>query len=106
MEPRTIAQLYVLYIGAGAVAAGGIISLFQALPLILSLDSAPACATCAAAAATAPAAHAPIATCRWRSSASASLVLVAGDLGDVAVRTHVLGSLGARSATCTCSAPC
>jgi putative OPT family oligopeptide transporter len=27
---------YVLYIGAGAVAAGGIISLFQALPLILS----------------------------------------------------------------------
>jgi putative OPT family oligopeptide transporter len=27
---------YILYIGAGAVAAGGIISLFQALPLILS----------------------------------------------------------------------
>ena len=27
---------YVLYIGAGAVAAGGIISMFQALPLIFS----------------------------------------------------------------------
>lgn len=35
MDEDTIWSRYVLYIGAGAVAAGGIISLFQALPLIL-----------------------------------------------------------------------
>ena len=37
---------YILYIGAGAVAAGGIISMFQAFPLIFSSLS-PACATLA-----------------------------------------------------------
>ncbi len=36
MDEEDIWKNYVLYIGAGAVAAGGIISLFQALPLILS----------------------------------------------------------------------
>ncbi|HLN29526.1 MAG TPA: oligopeptide transporter, OPT family [Gemmataceae bacterium] len=36
MSEDAIWHDYVLYIGAGAVAAGGIISLFQALPLILS----------------------------------------------------------------------
>jgi putative OPT family oligopeptide transporter len=36
MSEEDIHRKYVLYIGAGAVAAGGIISLFQALPLILS----------------------------------------------------------------------
>jgi hypothetical protein len=36
MSPAEIHRAYVLYIGAGAVAAGGIISLLQALPLILS----------------------------------------------------------------------
>ncbi len=36
MSPKEIASQYVLYIGAGAVATGGIISLIQALPLILS----------------------------------------------------------------------
>jgi putative OPT family oligopeptide transporter len=36
MSPAEIWKSYVLYIGAGAVAAGGIISLFQALPTILS----------------------------------------------------------------------
>ena len=36
LTPAEIHRTYVLYIGAGAVAAGGIISLFQALPLILS----------------------------------------------------------------------
>jgi putative OPT family oligopeptide transporter len=34
MTPNDIRNNYVLYIGAGAVAAGGIISMFQALPLI------------------------------------------------------------------------
>ena len=36
MEADTIRKTYVLYIGAGAVAAGGIISLCRALPLILA----------------------------------------------------------------------
>ncbi len=36
MDQETITDAYVLYIGAGAVAAGGIISLAQALPLIAS----------------------------------------------------------------------
>jgi putative OPT family oligopeptide transporter len=35
MTPDDIRNAYVLYIGAGAVAAGGIISLFRALPTIL-----------------------------------------------------------------------
>jgi putative OPT family oligopeptide transporter len=35
MSPKDIRDAYVLYIGAGAVAAGGIISVFQALPMIL-----------------------------------------------------------------------
>jgi uncharacterized oligopeptide transporter (OPT) family protein len=35
MSPSDIHKVYVLYIGAGAVATGGIISLLQALPLIL-----------------------------------------------------------------------
>lgn len=35
MGPEEIRGAYVLYIGAGAVAAGGIISLFRSLPLIL-----------------------------------------------------------------------
>jgi putative OPT family oligopeptide transporter len=34
MSPNAIRGAYILYIGAGAVAAGGIISLFQALPTI------------------------------------------------------------------------
>ena len=36
MSAEDIGKQYVLYIGAGAVAAGGIISVFQALPLIWS----------------------------------------------------------------------
>jgi putative OPT family oligopeptide transporter len=36
MSPKEIRDAYILYIGAGAVATGGIISLFQALPLIAS----------------------------------------------------------------------
>ncbi len=36
MEAKDIRDAYILYIGAGAVAAGGIISLLQALPLILA----------------------------------------------------------------------
>lgn len=36
MSPGDIWKSYILYIGAGAVAAGGIISLFQALPTIFS----------------------------------------------------------------------
>ena len=36
MSPAEIWKSYILYIGAGAVAAGGIISLFQALPTIFS----------------------------------------------------------------------
>ena len=36
MDQQTVTEAYVLYIGAGAVAAGGIISLVQALPLIVS----------------------------------------------------------------------
>ncbi len=35
MTPNDIRGAYILYIGAGAVAAGGIISLFRSLPLIL-----------------------------------------------------------------------
>ena len=36
MSPEEIWKSYILYIGAGAVAAGGIISLFQALPTIVT----------------------------------------------------------------------
>ena len=36
MSPNEIRGAYVLYIGAGAVAAGGIISLFRSLPTIWS----------------------------------------------------------------------
>ncbi len=36
MEPGDLYKNYLRYIGAGAVAAGGIISMFRALPLILS----------------------------------------------------------------------
>ena len=36
MEPKEIQGTYVLYIGAGAVATGGIISVFQVLPMILA----------------------------------------------------------------------
>ena len=36
MSPKEIRDDYILYIGAGAVAAGGIISMFQALPLIVA----------------------------------------------------------------------
>jgi putative OPT family oligopeptide transporter len=36
MSPKDIRDAYTLYIGAGAVATGGVISLIQALPLILS----------------------------------------------------------------------
>lgn len=36
MTPAEIWKSYILYIGAGAVAAGGIISLFQALPTIVT----------------------------------------------------------------------
>ena len=35
MDPHAIRSAYILYIGAGAVAAGGIISLFRSLPTIL-----------------------------------------------------------------------
>ncbi len=35
MSAKDIRDAYILYIGAGAVAAGGVISLLQALPLIL-----------------------------------------------------------------------
>ena len=38
MTAKDIRDAYILYIGAGAVAAGGIISLLQALPLILVVD--------------------------------------------------------------------
>ena len=34
MAPDDIREAYVLYIGAGAVAAGGIISMVRSLPLI------------------------------------------------------------------------
>lgn len=36
MSPHQIRDAYILYIGAGAVAAGGIISMFRSLPLIWS----------------------------------------------------------------------
>ena len=36
MSPKDIRDVYILYIGAGAVATGGIISLLQALPLIVA----------------------------------------------------------------------
>lgn len=36
MTPKEIRDAYILYIGAGAVAAGGIISMIQALPMILA----------------------------------------------------------------------
>lgn len=36
MTPGEVRSSYVLYIGAGAVAAGGIISMFQSLPLIIA----------------------------------------------------------------------
>ena len=43
MEPGDIKGTYLRYIGAGAVAAGGIISMFRALPLIIaSIVSGPA----------------------------------------------------------------
>ncbi|MFM7129324.1 MAG: OPT family oligopeptide transporter [bacterium] len=36
MSPKEIRDAYILYIGAGAVAAGGIISMIQALPMIFA----------------------------------------------------------------------
>ena len=36
MDPSAIRSNYILYIGAGAVATGGIISMFQAMPMILA----------------------------------------------------------------------
>jgi putative OPT family oligopeptide transporter len=36
MDVSTIRNTYILYIGAGAVATGGIISMFQAMPMIIS----------------------------------------------------------------------
>lgn len=36
MSPKDIRDAYILYIGAGAVATGGLISMIQALPLILT----------------------------------------------------------------------
>ncbi|MBL9122966.1 MAG: oligopeptide transporter, OPT family, partial [Planctomycetaceae bacterium] len=36
MDPGAIRSNYILYIGAGAVATGGIVSMFQALPMILA----------------------------------------------------------------------
>ncbi len=36
MDPDDIRDKYILYIGAGAVAAGGILSMLQALPMIFS----------------------------------------------------------------------
>jgi uncharacterized oligopeptide transporter (OPT) family protein len=36
MTPDEIRQAYVLYIGAGAVATGGIISMLRAMPMIVS----------------------------------------------------------------------
>ena len=38
MEPEDLRGQYLRFIGAGAVAAGGIISMFRALPLIVGLD--------------------------------------------------------------------
>jgi uncharacterized oligopeptide transporter (OPT) family protein len=35
MSPSDVRSAYILYIGAGAVAAGGIISLIRSLPIIL-----------------------------------------------------------------------
>src|SRR5205085_322171 len=36
MEPRDLRNFYILYIGAGAVATGGIISMARAMPVIVS----------------------------------------------------------------------
>src|SRR5207249_4890264 len=36
MEPKDLRNFYVLYIGAGAVATGGIISMARAMPVIIS----------------------------------------------------------------------
>ena len=44
MEPGAIASTYGRYIGAGAVATGGILSMLNALPLIIARSPA-ACAT-------------------------------------------------------------
>ncbi len=45
MSPGNIKSNYLLYIGAGAVAAGGIISMCRAMPLIMA-RSFPAFAIC------------------------------------------------------------
>ena len=44
MSPGQISSQYVRYIGAGAVATGGILSMLNALPLIVALGHAAACA--------------------------------------------------------------
>ena len=77
MDADQTSRLYVLYIGAGAVAAGGIISLFRALPLILGFDRRriPRHAFVDSGAAGGQSA-APTATCPCGSSFSASLLLV------------------------------
>ena len=41
MEPDQIARTYGRYIGAGAVATGGILSMLNALPLIIASEAPP-----------------------------------------------------------------
>ena len=70
--PRPSARSTCVYIGAGAVAAGGIISLCRALPLIVaSIALRPARYARCAVARQSAALAAPIATCRWGPSSSA-----------------------------------
>ncbi len=72
MDPGDLKEKYLRYIGAGAVAAGGIISMCRALPLIYQFHRF-RCARSAGHRHGGPKhAHAPSATCRWLSSSSAA----------------------------------
>ncbi len=76
MDAETICKVYVRYIGAGAVAAGGIISLCRALPLIVASIASGLRDMRGGIARRRRHVAAPIATCRWPPSSSVRWLLV------------------------------
>ena len=72
MDLDDIQKNYLRYIGAGCVAAGGIISMFRTLPLILGSFRAGLRQPARRRGGAARRRAAPSATCRWRSSCSAA----------------------------------
>ena len=76
MDAETIYKVYVRYIGAGAVAAGGIISLCRALPLIVASIASGLRDMRGSVRSSGGELAAPIATCPWPPSSSVRSLLV------------------------------